>query len=58
MGQAPDLLTVNTFPVLIGRGDGTSYGFRGLVDEFTLYDRALTPAEVAAIAGSPLGKCK
>lgn len=46
-------------PLRIGRGDTTKLGFRGLVDELTLYGRALTRAELEAIvAAGPLGKCK
>ena len=51
-------LNPSTFPLRIGRGDTSSYGFRGLIDELTLYDRPLTAEELAGIAASRLGKCK
>lgn len=44
--------------MLIGRGTGLMYGFKGQLDELTLYDRALSATEIAAIANSPGGKCK
>ena len=43
----------------IGRGDSTQYPFRGAIDEVTIYDRALTDAEIATIAAQgTAGKCK
>lgn len=46
-------------PLRIGRGTSTLAGFRGRVDELTLYSRALTAAEVMALASAgPSGKCK
>jgi hypothetical protein len=46
-------------PLRIGRGETTAFGYRGGVDELSLYQRALTGAEIAAIAAAgPFGKCK
>lgn len=50
-----------TNPLLIGAeedGSGPVYLFPGLIDEVTLYSRALSGAEIAAISGAgALGKC-
>lgn len=52
-------LTGIAVPFRIGRGETTGFGFRGRVDELTLYQRALTATEIAAIAAAgPSGKCK
>ena len=49
----------STEPVRIGRGNSQTFWFDGDVDELTMYDRALTAAEVAAIfAAGSAGKCK
>lgn len=46
-------------PLRIGRGDTTSLGFHGRIDELTIYDHALTAGEIAAIhAAGAFGKCK
>lgn len=46
-------------PLRIGRGDTTSLGFNGRIDELTIYGRALTGAEIASIASAgAFGKCK
>lgn len=47
-------------PVHIGRGGTTNtWGFRGDVDEVTLYERALAPAEINTIfSAGAAGKCK
>ncbi len=46
-------------PVRIGRGNTQTYWFDGSIDEFTVYGRALTPAEVMSIfAAGSAGKCK
>lgn len=37
------------------RGDGNADAFKGLVDEAAIYDRALTPAQIAAHYSSGLG---
>jgi hypothetical protein len=45
--------------VSVGRARGSESGFDGLVDEFTIYRRALSATEVAAIwAAGASGKCK
>jgi choice-of-anchor C domain-containing protein len=46
-------------PITLGNADGfAAGGFAGLLDEPTLYNRALTPAEVTALhAARGLGKC-
>jgi YD repeat-containing protein len=46
-------------PITLGNADGfAAGGFAGLLDEPTLYNRALTPAEVNALhAARGLGKC-
>jgi hypothetical protein len=59
---APDTIISTTQPVRIGGGapPGTlQCFFQGLIDEATMYDRALSAAEISAIylAGSA-GKCK
>jgi hypothetical protein len=52
-------LTNTVVPLRIGRGNTTSYTFRGQVDELTLYGRALAPAEINTIVqAGPFGKCK
>ncbi len=52
-------LTGTVVPFRIGRGETLLMGFRGGVDELTLYSRALTATEIAAIAAAgPSGKCK
>jgi concanavalin A-like lectin/glucanase superfamily protein len=55
-------LATNDLPFLIGRTEGGSVGpnfWKGSIDELSLYDHALTAAQVAAIheAGSA-GKCR
>jgi hypothetical protein len=47
-------------PLRLGKGDvNPEYLFHGMVDEVSLYDRALSEAEVASIvAAGALGKCK
>jgi YD repeat-containing protein len=49
----------STDPITLGNADGfAAGGFAGLLDEPTLYNRALTPAEVTALhAARGLGKC-
>ena len=46
-------------PITLGNADGfAAAGFAGLLDEPTLYNRALTPAEISALsAARSLGKC-
>ncbi len=52
-------LNNSAVPFRIGRGSTNNVGFRGDIDELTLYDRALTPLEIQAIAAAgSLGKCK
>lgn len=53
--QAP-FVTTNTFPLVIGRHyidvaglSGWAYPFKGKLDEIRIYDRALSPAEVASV---------
>ncbi len=44
---------------LLGRSSFTNSVIDGLIDEFSLYNRALSPAEIAAIyASGSAGKCK
>lgn len=46
-------------PLLIGTGTTSSYGFVGLVDELSIYSRALTASEVLRIySADSAGKCK
>ena len=50
---------MTNLPVRLGKGDGTGYVFDGLVDEVTIFDRALDVAEVTSIfAAGAAGKCK
>lgn len=52
-------LTGTVVPFRIGRGETLLMGFRGRVDELTLYNRALSAGEIAQIANAgQLGKCK
>ena len=52
-------LTGIAVPFRIGRGETLQFGFRGRVDELTLYQRPLSSTEIAQIsAAGPLGKCK
>jgi hypothetical protein len=39
-------------PLRIGAGGGTDNRFKGSIDEVRVYDRALTPAEIAVLADS------
>jgi len=49
----------STQPVRIGSGGTSAFRFDGDIDELTIYDRALTATEVAAIfAAGSAGKCK
>jgi RHS repeat-associated protein len=52
-------IIASTDPITLGHADGfAAAGFAGLLDEPTLYNRALTPAEIAALhAARALGKC-
>ena len=55
MRDTATLGTVNTTePLVIGSYRGTAQFFNGLIDELSIYNRALTPAEISAIhtAGS------
>src|SRR5262249_33871472 len=55
----PIALTFNTFPFQIGSA-APAYGnrFNGIIDELSVYDRALTAQEVQAIvAAGGAGKC-
>jgi hypothetical protein len=50
---------MTTLPVRLGKGDGTKYIFNGLVDEITIFNRALSKAEVTSIVSAgAAGKCK
>ncbi len=53
-----DALQTTTAPLTIGQAEGQGY-FNGLLDEVSIYNRALAPNEIASIynAGST-GKCK
>jgi|GEM_PF-619849 len=56
--QAGTLGPVNSVPLEIG-GSGTCPMFAGLIDELSIYDRALSSDEVAAIySAGTFGKCK
>lgn len=51
--------TLNNAPVAIGAVSGSCCNFRGIIDEVSLYNRELTPAEIQAIYGAgSAGKCK
>lgn len=54
-------LTYGTNPLMIGAeddGSGAAYFFPGLIDEVTIYSRALSSAEIASLSGAgALGKC-
>jgi hypothetical protein len=60
-GQAENTHTINvvtqdnTLPLLIGfnPGEGVQGFWKGLLDELKIFDRALTPAEIAALAVLP-----
>jgi hypothetical protein len=61
---ATGLITQNSYPMCIGAvaypedGVGTGYFFNGLVDEVSIYNRALTAVEIQAIyAAGGGGKC-
>lgn len=59
-GGGPHLASVSNVPFRIGFSDpGFPYHFNGLIDEVSLFNRALSAAEIQAIftAGSA-GKCK
>lgn len=48
----------NNEPLRIGAIDYPQYSFEGLIDEVSLYNRALSPAEIQAIyAAGSAGKC-
>ncbi|MFD4994026.1 LamG-like jellyroll fold domain-containing protein [Cellulosimicrobium cellulans] len=51
-GSVPGPATVgaNALPLLVGNEPGGGYALRGAVDEVTVYDRALSAAEVGALA--------
>jgi hypothetical protein len=52
-------LSVFPGPLRVGRGSGPLLGFKGDLDELTLYSRALSAAEIKAIyAAGSAGKCK
>jgi hypothetical protein len=51
-------IPTTTLPVRIGADSSGKNRFAGLLDEVVLYDRALTPAELATVvAGGSLGRC-
>ncbi len=47
----------NSLPLWLGRSRLTASGFEFALDEIEVFDRALSPAEIAALAGMG-GKCK
>ena len=60
IGTDPTTATVPTMtaPLIIGNAEGGFY-FNGLEDEVSIYNRALTGAEIFSIAGAGMsGKCK
>ena len=46
----PDFTRSNSRPLYIGKFSDMWYPFNGLIDEFRIYNRALTPAEIKALA--------
>src|SRR5262249_47194913 len=52
-------LVADTVPLTIGSSDSGTYGFQGLIDEATIYNRALSAPEIQSIfnvgSGSPSG---
>jgi hypothetical protein len=46
-------LVADTVPLTIGNSDSESYGFQGLIDEATIYNRALSAPEIGSV--SPCG---
>lgn len=48
VGDNLDLITGGAANAFIGSSGGGSEPFSGIIDEFALYNRALTPAEIAA----------
>lgn len=61
---AAGVITVNTPPATnffigrVGAAAGSTERLNGAVDEVTVYNRALTDAEISALAAAPLGKCR
>lgn len=56
---APQVHDVEGITIGASRADGPEVGafFQGLIDELTIYDRALSPDEIVALASAPAGKC-
>ncbi len=48
-----DPIDSSTRPVHIGKREGEARLFDGLIDEVRIYQRALTPEDVAALAALP-----
>ena len=46
----PDFSRTNSRPLYIGKFSDTWYPFNGIIDEFRIYNRALTPAEIKELA--------
>lgn len=58
MFAGPPAVTT-TLPIRLGKGDSTKYIFNGLVDEITIFNRALSNVEVTSIVSAgAAGKCK
>lgn len=45
--HADTALPISSKPIYVGRYSGSSYPFAGTMDEFQLYNRVLTPTEIA-----------